>query len=279
MRRIAASAVWLMLLAWPTTVQAIDLWVDPSGGSLALEEVVEAALEDWRAAGADPDAVDATVRVVYGDAARFGDDVLAWLLLRPDGLPGGGQGDDDALRPGYEIQVHPGHEPSRAALIPAFGVVLGGALGQGALDPYVDPGAPRLPTAAEAEALSEQRSALPGDLNRDGVVDFEDLLLLAAEYGRRGLNLPSDLDRDGVVGDGDLDLLRSAYTFTGPASPAAPAAPEQGDQPTELPPLLDPEPQDEPADDEDGSDEEEQEEGEEEDENEEEEDPADEGQD
>ncbi len=234
---ITILAIWLTVLTWPASAQALELWVDASGGSLALEEVASAALEDWRAAGADPDAVDTTVRLAYGDAARFGDDVLSWLLLRPEGLVGvGSAGDPAAPGPGYEIQLHPGLEPTRAALIPAFGVILGGTFGQGALDPYVDPEQPRLPTPVEAQALRDQRSAVPGDLNRDGVVDFEDLLLLAAEYGQRGLNLPSDLDRDGVVGDGDLDLLRAAYTFTGPASPAA-APDEQDDQANELPQL------------------------------------------
>lgn len=198
---------WLVALALIGAAHGLELSVDPAGGPLTLEDEVAAALADWRAAGVDPDAVAARVRIRYGDAGRFGPDAVAWVLLR------GAAEEGPRL---FDVLVSPDAPSLRAALIPALGVVLGGALGSGALDPVLDPAGARVPTAADGTALEERRSALPGDLNRDGRVDFEDLLLFAEAYGRRGVNLPADLNGDGVVDAADLALLREAYTFTPP---------------------------------------------------------------
>ena len=138
----------------------------------------------------------------------FSDDYVEGQLVRPDG------------------------EGVRAALVPALGVVLGGVPGSGALDPRVDGSAPRVPTATDVLALRAGRPEVPGDLDGDGRVDFEDLLLMAAAYGRQGINLPEDLDGDGVVGDGDLELLRALYEF---ADREAPAGPSNSADPTTAP--------------------------------------------
>lgn len=217
-----ATALALLLLGG--AAHALDLSVDPAGGSLALEDDVMAALADWRAAGVDPDLNDAVVTVSYGPSVRFGPDVQVWVLLR--------DGSGDATRR-FEVLVAPGAGDVRAALIPAFGVVLGGSLGQGAFDPLLDPAGRRRPTTADGAALEARRTALPGDLNGDGRVDFEDLLLLAAAHGQRGVNLAADLDGSGVVDGGDLERLRERYTFEPAALPAAepepPAEPPAGD--------------------------------------------------
>lgn len=209
MRRARALRWWLTGALALGVAHALDLSVDPAGGALTLEEEVAAALADWRAAGVDPDAVDASVSVRYGPAARFGPDVVAWVVVR--------EPTDEAVR-SYEILVAPDAVAPRAALVPALGVVLGGALGEGALDPVLDPAGPRRPGEDDGRALRERRDALPGDLNRDGRIDFADLLLLAEAYGRRGVNLAGDLDGDGVVGEADLALLREAYAFDPPSA-------------------------------------------------------------
>lgn len=203
--RLASTALALALAASLSGAWALEVAVDPPDDDLAA--AVEAALDDWRAAGIDVDAVDTTVVVRYGAAVRFGPDVTAWVLLR------GGAADPDRR---FEILVAPAAREPRAALIPALGVVLGGTLGTGALDPVLDPAGPRRPTAADGRALTERLSAIPGDLNRDGRVDFEDLLLMAEAFGRRGVNLTTDLDGDGIVDAADLDLLRESYTFDPP---------------------------------------------------------------
>jgi hypothetical protein len=220
------AALALCALALAPWAAAWDLSVDPSGGPLVLVDHVEAALADWSAAGADVEATDRSVVVRYGDPERLGPDAIVLVVVRPDAGS-------------FELLVHPDLQGVRAALIPALGVVLGGVPGGGALDPRVDVATPRVPTATDVAALRAGRPAVPGDLDGDGRVGFEDLLRLAAAYGRQGINLPEDLDGDGVVGDADLDLLREAYAFEGtpgaddattPEPAAAPA-----DAPTEAP--------------------------------------------
>lgn len=64
-------------------------------------------------------------------------------------------------------------------------------------------------------------SALPGDLNHDGAVNFADLLILAQNYGSSNATWEQgDLDGDGTVGFGDLLIL--AHNF-GPSSAGSPA--------------------------------------------------------
>ncbi len=198
---------------------ALDVQVDPVDGPLVLPELVDTVLDDWRSAGVDVDLVDRSVRVRYGAADLFGPDAIVWVVARPD---------DDV---DYEVLVNPVADGVRAALIPALGVVLGGVLGEGALDPRVVPDAPRAPTAADALAVEARASGVEGDVDGDGRVTFEDLLAVAAAYGRQGVNLTEDLDGDGIVGDGDLDVLRTHYTFTDPDDPEADAVADPSENP------------------------------------------------
>lgn len=210
-RRLRHGLTVLSVTLLVGTALALDLTVEPAGGD--LEAAVAAAVNDWQAAGVDVDATEARVTVRYGEAARFGPDVRAWVTLR-------GAADDPDRS--FEILIAPDVVAPRAALIPAIGVVLGGTLGSGALDPLLDPGGPRRPTLADGRALSERLSAIPGDLNGDGRVDFDDLLLMAEAFGRRGVNLAADLNGDGVVDAADLDLLRENYTFRPPEPTGGP---------------------------------------------------------
>ncbi len=248
--RATVAVLTLALASWAA---AWELSVDASGGPLVLIDHVEAVLADWSAAGADVEGTDRSVVVRYGDPDRLGPDAIVLVVVRPD-------------TGSFDVLVHPDQDGVRAALVPAFGVVLGGVPGVGALDPRVVAAAPRAPTDADVAALRAARPEVPGDLDGDGRVDFEDLLRLAAAYGRQGINLPEDLDGDGVVGDADLDLLREAYTFETPTStgdapaegaepapdaePAEPAEPAQpSDAPAEGAEPADPaEPNDEPTD-------------------------------
>jgi hypothetical protein len=221
------TALALLVLAVAPWAAAWDLRVDPSGGPLVLLDQVEAALADWTAAGADVEGTDRTVIVRYGDPDRLGPDAIVLVVVRPDAGS-------------FDVLVHPDRDGVRAALVPAFGVVLGGVPGAGALDPRIDATAPRVPNADDVAALRAGRPEVPGDLDGDGRVGFEDLLRLAAAYGRQGINLPEDLDGDGVVGDADLDLLRERYAFDDGAASAEPAAPGEPagdgtDEPTDPP--------------------------------------------
>lgn len=213
MRRWLAFCALLASGSWAL---ALDLRVDAAGGPLVVVDHVDAALADWRAAGVDVDAVTRSVTVRYGDARQMGPDVIALVVLRPE-------------TGGFEVLVHPQLDGVRAALVPALGVVLGGTLGTGALDPHVDPAAPAVPGPADAARLRAAVSSVLGDIDGDGRVGFEDLLAVAAAYGQEGVNLPADLDGDGRVGDADLELLRGLYRFDGDEVPGAAPSPDAAD--------------------------------------------------
>ncbi len=215
--RAVAAVLTLALASWAA---AWELTVDPSGGPLVLVDHVEAVLADWTAAGADVEGTDRTVVVRYADPERLGPDAIVLVVVRPDSGS-------------FDVLVHPDREGVRAALVPALGVVLGGVPSGGALNPRVDVAAPPVPTTADVAALRAARPEVPGDLDGDGRVDFEDLLRLAAAYGGQGINLPEDLDGDGVVGDADLELLRARYTFDEAANGEGAGAvpPEVADDP------------------------------------------------
>jgi hypothetical protein len=53
----------------------------------------------------------------------------------------------------------------------------------------------------------------PGDMNGDGMVGFDDLVMLLAAWGPCGDPCPADLDGNGAVGFSDLSMLLSAWTL------------------------------------------------------------------
>lgn len=197
----------ILLLAIAGSAASLELRSAPSLPAEVLE-LAEQALSDWRAAGVDVDAVEAEVLLSIGASERFGPDVLLWVIAR-------GVSAEGVRR--FEVLIAPGAERLRAALIPALGVVLGGSLGEGALNPVLDRQEVRRPSEEDGGRIERVRTAVAGDINGDGVVDFEDLLLLAASFGQRGINNPADLNGDGVVDEQDLELLRELYSFTPPA--------------------------------------------------------------
>jgi hypothetical protein len=229
-RRAALAA----LAALTAIAHGLTLEVSPGGGPLVLEERLEAAVAAWRAAGVDVDAIDRTVRVRYGERSLLGPDVPVLIVTVPDP-------DVD-----LELLVHPDLlDAYPGALVYAVGVALGGQAGEGALDPRQTAGSAPQPSADEAAALASTPGRDPADLTGDGVVDFDDLLVLAARFGARGVNLPGDLDGDGVVDARDLAILRERYTFTPPDQrpPATAPTPGQGQPPSgELPPVPGPAP-------------------------------------
>jgi Dockerin type I domain len=72
--------------------------------------------------------------------------------------------------------------------------------------------------------------ALPGDANMDGVVNAQDLLLVAEEWMQRGTGAkdpPADVNHDGIVNGQDIALIQSNWTITsGSGSSHSSAAPE-----------------------------------------------------
>lgn len=202
--------------AAPATV--VSYVVDESGGPLLLSAAVMAAAQAWQDAApeavlfVDADTAEgseaaaaATHRLAYGEPGLFGPDAVSFTLLR-------------SSDPATEVLLSPS---AGAALTPALlhelGVLMGlPEAGDGVMAATMLPGA-TAPTPADLEALRALRVYRPEDLNRDGVVDFYDLAVLAEAYGTQGVNMAADLDGDGVVGEADLELLRQAYQFLPPS--------------------------------------------------------------
>lgn len=194
--RIGAATLSVLLFA---SAAAWELRVDASGGPADLNERVERAVSAWRDAGVDVDGVERSVVVRYGDPRLLGPDAITLVVT------GGGAGVD------LEVLVRAEAERLDDGLLIALGVALGGAPGSGVLAPGLSGDEPRRVTPSDVRTLFGDR--VEGDLTRDGQVGFADLLELAAQWGRSGVNLPADLDGDGSVGAGDLERLRALYTL------------------------------------------------------------------
>jgi hypothetical protein len=67
------------------------------------------------------------------------------------------------------------------------------------------------------QALREEFHRL-GDVNRDGVIDVRDAVLLGAAYGSKpggpNWNPDADLNGDGIVDDKDAEILRAHFGLT-----------------------------------------------------------------
>ena len=68
---------------------------------------------------------------------------------------------------------------------------------------------------------------MPGDANRDGHVDVNDLTIVLANYGHTGLTWTTgDFTGDGRVDFNDLTIVLTNYNATYGASSAVSAVPE-----------------------------------------------------
>jgi hypothetical protein len=77
----------------------------------------------------------------------------------------------------------------------------------------------------ERQLLERLELFVSEDINRDGVVNFYDLVALAQAFGRSGVNDPADINRDGLIDQQDVEALRSAYTFSDPSETAPGSSP------------------------------------------------------
>lgn len=198
--------------------------VADEGGPLLLSESVARAAQVWR--DAIGDAVDLSLvsrpgsadLVRYGPDGLFGSDTFSLTTVASDGA--------------VTVYVSPtAGSFATAALVHELGVLIGLREGGTGVMASALTGSDITPTAAEVEELVQLSLYQPADLTRDGVVDFADLLELAARYGERGVNLPGDIDGDGTVDDADLDLLEQSYRFSPLPAPAAEPSPSQSDAP------------------------------------------------
>jgi hypothetical protein len=85
----------------------------------------------------------------------------------------------------------------------------------------------------ERQLLERLELFVSEDINRDGVVNFYDLVALAQAFGRSGVNDPADINRDGLIDQQDVEALRSAYTFSDPAETAPGSSPTEETEATD----------------------------------------------
>lgn len=174
--------------------------------ALAQHAVFEAALAAWNEALA-PHTITITeasdAQLIVGDPRRLGDAVS--ITVQHGG----------ALQSEIHTRADEAHVYN--ALLHEIALQLGAAPGAtGVLSPAL-PRTKRAITAADAAAVLQAKPAILGDINQDGVVDFHDLLRIAAKYGETGINLPEDINNDGVVDEADIAIMKEQYTFTEPS--------------------------------------------------------------
>jgi hypothetical protein len=213
--RLARILLLLLVLPALPAAAAVSYRVDSSGGPLTLSEEVAAAVLAWtrQVEGVElteDSAGDMEVRFAVSEPAGAGPDTVTLTVQYSAG----------PVR--LAVLVNPLlYQDHPAALLHEAGIMLGiGNANSGIMNPALSEATPTELSEADLEALRRQQASVPGDLTGDGVVDWHDLLELAAAYGQRGVNLAGDLDRDGVVTDQDLALLRELYEFRPPEETA-----------------------------------------------------------
>ena len=82
--------------------------------------------------------------------------------------------------------------------------------------PAIEPSEP----VVEPSESAEEPSQLEGDLNADGVVNIQDLVLVASQLGQAGQNT-ADINEDGVVNIQDLVLVAGTFAAAVDSAPAA----------------------------------------------------------
>ena len=225
-------AMAFVAMAFVSIALAISYRVEIGDGALGLEEEVAAAFAEWQnAEGAAFSAElrdDADTVIGYGDSGRFGPDTLSLTVSRSDSQ-------------GRRVEILLSNRSSqlrRHALLHEIGVLLGlspsnsGVMRQAV--PRDNPSEALSPS--DIQALQQLGLFVAEDINRDGVVDFYDLIILASNYGGSGVNLEGDINNDGTVDDTDLELLRQAYQFSSPSETPpdlsrSPEAPTPGQLP------------------------------------------------
>lgn len=212
----------LLLILLPVTALAVTYRVDSEGGPEGLAAAVIEAFAAWQ--GLDEtlevsESEDALTVFRYSDVALLGDDTLSLTVQRQNG------------ERSIDILVTPTLSPAATnALLHETGLLLDLAVSDSGV---MSPALPAEPlTLGETETLALSTvTAVKEDVNRDGVVDFYDLVDFAKSFGQPGINMPADINDDGLVDRQDLDLLRAAYTFTPPSStgPAQPTEQQDGE--------------------------------------------------
>lgn len=189
---------------------ALDAWLELDD-ELVFEEATELA--------------EAEAVLAVADAALFGPDLLSLST----------QQQDETRQ--HKVLVAPTEIANQRVLRHEVGLLLDLRVGtQGIMNPSILPDDSAELSDADLEVLSATLNAAKEDINRDGLVDYYDLVALAQAFGASGFEAAADLNEDGIVDREDLNLLRAAYSFTSPAvNPPSTSEPNQDADPEQDP--------------------------------------------
>ncbi|MEZ4607690.1 MAG: dockerin type I domain-containing protein [Deinococcales bacterium] len=197
---------------------ALDYKIDTQGGSLTLIDEGKAALETWANL---PDvnlslteSAEASKIIAYGDETLFGPDTLSITVLERRNRSSDFSALMNPKRDDFVEALY------KTALLHEAGMLIGLQANlntTGVMRPLLK--ADMTPDLSEADkaALVNLRLYAEEDINRDGKVDFYDLIEFGKAYGSQELNGAADINKDGVVDDKDLERLKVAYIFSPPA--------------------------------------------------------------
>ncbi len=173
---------------------ALDAWLELDD-SLSFTEV--------------PSEEEAEVVFRVADAALIGPDSLSLATQL-------GEGSRQKL-----ILLHPAAIDNQLVLRHEVGLLLGLTVkNDGIMNPALSPEDSSDLSEADALQLLVTVNAEKEDINKDGSIDFYDLVALSKVFGTADLNSAADLNEDGRIDNQDLELLRAAYTFSDPSETA-----------------------------------------------------------
>ncbi len=207
--RILSCIVLALLLT------SFTYFVDVNEEQAQLSGELQTALDAWLELNeslsfSELSSVDeAEVVFRVGDTALFGPDSLSLATQL-------GEGSRQKL-----ILLHPAAIDNQLVLRHELGLLFGLTVkNDGIMNPALSPDDSSDLSEADALQLSVTVNAEKEDINKDGSIDFYDLVALSRVFGTADLNSAADLNEDGRIDNEDLELLRAAYSFSAPSETA-----------------------------------------------------------
>ncbi len=212
----------------PDAINPIELSYKVSGENSTFLSDIEDAFMTWQSASVGAieasQSASATLTFVPANDALLGPDVMTLKVKEQNLISNDVSAEQARLTTTILVNEVFRESPNlyKSALLHEVGVLVGIPLSasgvmQRGLTELIEPSV----SLSEARALEVQASAAKEDVNRDGVVDFYDLVELAKNHSEFPQNFSADITGDGKVDAEDVNALQAAYTFSDPVNPEA----------------------------------------------------------